>query len=163
MKNKVEEKKKYPIYVYYDTSSHGGGICEGDEDSDWPMYETEYTEFRVTDIRLDSGNISCYNRETCEVEWEPKIGDKVFVLVVRYSDGCTFGQSCGYFHIYGVFRTEEELLSYKIALENYTEETKWSDYHRPWVGYFSSLEGWEIYEATLGESFVSDKYDKSTT
>jgi hypothetical protein len=77
--------------------------------------------------------------------------DKLFLAVVRYGTGDTFGHTNGAWYVAGIAPT------YKIAQAILEEETKpsgppekgsWQHYKR-WEGYFESLQDTEIHELSL--------------
>lgn len=137
-----DEKNK--LYVCYDQSESGGHICAGDEDDDWPSREPSYitTHFDKV-IRLltkDTLNLGKYLPEgeyVYNVSEEAMAATRVFVPVITYSDGNTFGSSHGHVYLVGAYATIEEA-------EEALEGAKAGDGYQPWVGYFSSLEDDEI-------------------
>jgi hypothetical protein len=70
----------------------------------------------------------------------------VFLVVVRYEDGDTFGSCYGNFHFYSIRATEKEAEKDKAIIETPRGE---NDDYRPWDGYFERLEEVEIYEMPL--------------
>jgi hypothetical protein len=145
------KKKTYPIYIYYKEYTTGGGAREGEEDEEWPNLEDEYTEFSIDNISLIRFS-DIWRKEEILLDWEPKNGQTVYVLVVRYSSGNTFGNSFGNFHFVGVFKTEQEVLDHQKLINSSNYEG-----YKPWVGYFERLEHYEIYEGIVGEK---DNYIK---
>lgn len=146
-KKKVEEVEPYRVYLIYDEETHGGGVCRGDEDSDWPNHNDEYNTFTPKGLRLKPPEWS----ETIEVDFDPTELDHLYIVVVRYSSGSTFGRTHGHWHIEGAYKTYDEAEKIEMAI---SKGTGWYDPEKdygdraypgrtgmPWVGYFESLEG----------------------
>lgn len=76
---------------------------------------------------------------------------KLFLAVVRYSTGDTFGHTIGMWHIVGLAPTFEIAQAMvKEAIEPSPEPKKGQYRHyKPWEGYFESLEDTEIHELNL--------------
>ena len=130
-KKKVEEKK-YEVYLLYEESTHGGEVCAGDEN-----YEDEYNTFTPKGLRLKPPEWS----ETIEVNFDPSGSDHLYVVIVRYSSGSTFGSTHGHWHIEGAYKTYDEAEKIKMAISKGTGEYANAGHCHPWVGYFESLEG----------------------
>ena len=126
--------------MIYEESSHGGGICAGDKNSEWPSHEDEYNEFSAKGLRLKPPDWS----ETIEVDFDPKESEHLYVVVVRYSSGSTFGSTHGHWYIEGAYKTYDEAEKIEIAISKGTgryDPEKKNRAYMPWVGYFESLEG----------------------
>lgn len=91
--------------------------------------------------------------ETMVTKEEIKPLDTVYVVVVRYSDGDTFGSSSGNYDFRLVTRIPELAVKTRLAIENGTyKDTKneWeSPGHYRWQHYFASLEHVEIHKLTV--------------
>lgn len=74
---------------------------------------------------------------------EPKVLEAKFVylVIVRYQDGNTFGTSHGNFLFYSVRATPEEALADQEVICTPAQNSK---EYREWEGYFEKLEGVEI-------------------
>jgi hypothetical protein len=123
------------VYVTYEEYQTGGGIVEGDEYKAWPDYEDTYVTFRVLDVytpQTYDGKV--WYKEEMIVDFEPKIGQEVYVVLVRYSTVSTFGRTfyCGY--IAGVYNTLEEAES----VEDKIYKGTYPDY-QPWSGYLDYI------------------------
>jgi len=125
------------IYVNYSESRHGGEVCAGQEEDRWPNYKPVMVDFRVGVCTQEA--TGCYY-DTVETDFEPTHGETLFVVVVRYSDGNTFGQVNGLGSIQGVFRTAEE--AHKLA-EQFPERQGIQGY-KLWEGYFSAFESADV-------------------
>lgn len=74
--------------------------------------------------------------------------NKLFLAVVRYGTGDTFGHTTGAWYIVGVAPTREIA---QAMLKEESEPSKQGDYlrYKRWEGYFESLEDTEIHELDL--------------
>lgn len=160
MKSKLKENMS-TLYMYYEESRSGGGIQAGEEEQSWPCYNPVYYSFNMRGISLN-GNLSYY-KESIDVDWDVKDGEKVFVLIARYGSGGTFGRTHGHFSLQGIFRTEQEMLEKQAILQKDTDDYKDRKNNRqvpyhPWIGYFECLEHFEQYETEVGrnDAFCSD-------
>lgn len=144
-KPKVQEPLR--VYVEYNRGSEGG---EALSDEEWSSRSD--TIVTVEFIRLyREPPKHRFFYDSVEIN-NPKLLklDKLFLAVVRYSTGDTFGHTSGEFYIVGVAPT------YKIAQAMLDEETKPSPipksgmrHYKRWEGYFESLEDTEIHELSL--------------
>jgi hypothetical protein len=79
-----------------------------------------------------------------EVDWDPKeyVGEPVFLAVVRYSTGSTFGRQNGYWHIEGAYLDckEAHKTVQDIIADRYSKKGKYT----VWKGYFERLEYAEV-------------------
>lgn len=74
-------------------------------------------------------------------------------MIVRYSDGGTFGKTCGNWKIMGSFLTEQEAVAMADYIEDGTmEKNSEHPYSLPWVGYFNRLEGVAIHCFTINDT-----------
>ena len=135
-------KRENILYVEYKEHVSGGEAKSNDE---WTDYEDTYKE--VTFIRLhreQPKHIFFY--DSIEVSNKDLLLlDSLYLAVVRYSTGDTFGHTEGAWALVGVAPT------YKIAelmLEEATKPTEKGDYrnYRPWEGYFEEFTNTEIHK-----------------
>jgi hypothetical protein len=165
----VLEPDPFRVWVNWEyTHCSGGEICEGQEDDSYPSRETEYKNHEVHGVHSkdakDGRGWSCYN-ESIDVEFEPVTGTEVFLVVVTYSDGDTFGSSSGNVSVVGCY--EEEAQADSIASDiraddmdadrEYRRNIKRSKKERftgykAWTGYFNGLEGVEVHRLRLDEA-----------
>lgn len=127
-----------PLYLSLDYSENrtGGGRKSDEEWSDrFPTYITvEFHSLSRGSSRLYNGNV--------EVTREQYEAQELYVVIVRYRDGDTFGSSHGHWTVAGVALTADE--ARKIEADARKPQTDISHY-REWDGYFSGLEGVEIH------------------
>lgn len=136
---KVEPKR---VYIEYDTH-RSGGIPESDESYCNRSDEVITVNFKRLH-RERPANRFFYDSIDLPHDDMLKM-DHLFLAVVRYSTGDTFGHTRGAWYVAGIAPT------YKIAQMMLDEETKPSEpgRYKPWEGYFESLEDTEIHELRL--------------
>lgn len=134
----MNKKHTVPVTILTSETSHGGGICEGDEDSSWPSHETVYYEVTIKGCfvgKVPSGWLN-YSREIVEVP-RSLIENMKFhyflVPVVTYSDGDTFGSSSGHKAFLGAFT---EMKDAQHCLDHKDDE----EGCKAWTGYFNRVE-----------------------
>ena len=146
--NKMSEHEKviydYREYVYvtYDEFREGGEICAGQEDDAWPSYEDCNIDMTVKSIHitnpgclyLDKVKVKSFEEKPAKKPLEK--GQEVYLVVVRYRTGDTFGNTCGAHHFEGIYLSEEEANEVVASVKNSSYK---GDYKR-WEGYFEALE-----------------------
>lgn len=167
-----KERKFWSVNFLYDEISSGGEICKGDEGSSWPSYEPEYIELVPCAVTMDTGEYPLKGGRVF-IDFEPIVGERIYITVARYTTGCTFGIIYGRVAILGGYKTKEEALDaatnkeYANELQEqyitannredftleYTEKPS-INYH-PWVGYFERFESCEIYSSIIKDPAVS--------
>ncbi|MHA1794809.1 MAG: hypothetical protein ACTSUK_01760 [Promethearchaeota archaeon] len=124
--------KKYEVYLTYESGTSGGEICDGQQDSDWPDREDTCTMFVPKNIKLKAPEWS----ETIEIDFDPSKLEYLYVVIVRYSSGDTFGSTLGNWHIAGAYANFAKAKKIENKINNDTYKG-----YTPWVGYFEALEG----------------------
>lgn len=148
MKKKVEQEVKEPLRVYieYNRSATGGELIEPEER--WSSREDTIVEVEFIRLHRNPPKERFFY-DSIEISHPDMLKlDKLFLAVVRYGTGDTFGHTSGEFHVVGLAPT------YQIAeamLEEETKPSKPGDYrsYKCWEGYFESLEGTEVHELSL--------------
>ena len=146
-KKKPEPEKKPQLFLYYSESRSGGEICEGQEKDDWPSYETAYIELAIIGLFRDRQTIKGYC-EVIDVDDELIKAEKLYLALIRYGDGDTFGNSEGHTAFLGVAVTRED--AQKLIDEALNDK---SDTYRPWTGYFNTLEGSDVVPLRVDEEY----------
>lgn len=133
-KKQVKEPKR--LYIEYTESESGGDPIDPEER--WTSYTDKYREVEfirlhreVPKNRFFYDSIELVNDELANL-------DKLYLAVIRYSTGSTFGHVEGCWHVVGVAPT------YKIA-EAMIKEAIEGEGYKPWEGYFEALTGDEIH------------------
>lgn len=94
-----------------------------------------YTEMSYTVEAVHANEIGGFGVEKVALPWDPWGADRIFLLVVRYTDGTTFGHTSGRGMVVCGYQTEAEA---EEAATLIREER--SDFHGPWLSYFGSLD-----------------------
>lgn len=150
--------KNNSLIVTYEEHCEGG---ENEDSGEWSSRTPEDCSFYVTGAYLpDKNGLPLYS-ENVEVNFIPKKNQFVYIVVVRYSTGDTFGHTSGKGLIEGAYQTPEEADAIKEAInKGYLTDARskdYSDYNAlkkctrdrgvysfTWEGYFESLEDVEI-------------------
>lgn len=138
----VQNDQKPKVYIEY-TSGSEGGECLSDER--WSNRSDEHITLDVKRVYKTEPE-HLFFKDSIEVD--PKVLESQFVylVVVRYKTGDTFGSSYGNFHFYSVRATKEEAEQDRMDI-NAPRGVK--DSYRPWEGYFERLEEVEIHPMML--------------
>jgi hypothetical protein len=99
------------LYIKYSYTETGGEVSPGEDDnSNFAHREDTIREYRYDYVTktFPTGDKSFSNWETVECQPEVLLGSKVFLAIVEYYDGGTFGRTCGYHEIVGAFSTKQE-------------------------------------------------------
>jgi hypothetical protein len=132
------------LYIDKTQFSEGGEEYEGEEGP----YATRHPTYITTTFTNATFSPSKMFYETIDVSdsLAAKLQElkQVYLGVVFYSDGDTFGTTYGYFKFTGVSETQEgvERIN-KKALENGVDDMGYV--YKPWEGYFNGLIGFEIF------------------
>lgn len=172
-------EKKNQIYLDY-RESQSGGEPENPEER-WTSHSPLYIRFYPEKLYLKRQNF----QETITVSWEPMLDQKVWIVVVRYQSGSTFGTSHGNWTIVGAYLTSEEAEAVASIIAKYPGKNEYSfsrkkqkrsdrellekaikpyvgeHFYPSWFGYFERYEGVEVHEMLLasGPSKKSDDDD----
>lgn len=145
------------LYVTYDENRRGGEALEPGE---WAFRAPTYIEVTVNGLYLEQPQSWGWENVPVRGElFQPKEGERVFLLVVRHSDGDTFGTTHGHAHFEGIYETREaaEAIAETINQDTYKSgRGKWN--YIPWKGYFAQLEDIEIHAITVGHRTNSTPY-----
>lgn len=126
------------LWLTYDEQKSGGEICEGDEDNEYPSHEDESIDFTLTGCFLKEKDVG-YHRERVTVDFDVSQGSAVWIVVVRYGTGGTFGHIDGAWGIIGIYQKEDEA----VKIESSIKDDSYEGY-KYWQGYFESFQGVEI-------------------
>lgn len=131
-KSEVPKIPEYNVFVTYEESRSGG---EPDSDEKWCSYSDVHVDYRITGAFKNKTSSSWY-QESFYLE-NLNLVD-VYIVLVRYSSGDTFGRSFGNGHIVGVYGTQDEaqLIVDQIEANTYTGQNGYV----PWKGYFERFE-----------------------
>lgn len=140
MSKKPKKEKPNYLYLVYREECHGGEVCAGQENDSWPNHEPSYTEFEPT-ILTRKPTDWCHE---IEVTKDLLSAEKLYMLVVLYQSGGTFGCSHGNWKVLGLFQTIEEA----EAEQKKVSSPDFKGY-KPWEGYFERLESFDIHALSV--------------
>ena len=139
----MTKKSEHEIYLGYSESRSGGGIRPGEEDMAYAQREDSYIDFTPDGLYIKPAG----SQETIDVDFNPTeyVNENVYMVLVRYRDGDTFGCTHGNWYIEGVYldAKKAQRISRQISTNKYKGE------YLPWEGYFSSLESVEVWGTTV--------------
>ncbi len=138
------------LYLVYESSSEGGE-CESDEpySSRTPTYKT----VRFTSVLREKMGFFGHDFEVTEEVYN---GSQVFLVVVRYQDGDSFGTSHGNWEMWQAVGSAEEAL--KIKQDILSGALTKKGHYLPWEGYFCRLEDVEIHSFQIGRNGADIQY-----
>lgn len=133
--------------VYYDYSSYGDSYHSTEEWGEWWSRESvTYNHVSLT------GKYS-----GIDIDFEPQVGDFVYLVAVTYGSGDSFGYSEGNEEVLGIYKDEETAKRLVGCIKNDLEEpssygSKGPFHEFPdvrtyiWKGYFESFEACTIHK-----------------
>lgn len=140
--------KKHPkfankLLLYYEEHHNGGEICKGQEGMPWPDREDEIIEVEfLALLRHDSKDFS-HSVETIYADFDITKAQGAYLVVVRFSDGDTFGRTLGYHSVDGVYETKEKA---QVSVKE-IEDTRYKE----WKSFFGRFESVEIVYMKIGD------------
>jgi hypothetical protein len=156
-KSKFVSDKKKPtsiLKINFVGSSHGGEPLTDEEFSDREDEVNNYTIHSVS-IGSNKKHHTFYDELDFPVDYEVKKGDTVFIVVVTFEDGDTFGRSYGNVCVVDIFTNEEEAETLASIISDDEKKCDKDDIldrkakrsyegYAPWDGYFERLENVEV-------------------
>lgn len=137
---KVEEaSREAALYLSLDYNEDRRG---GKPESDEPYSSRSPTYVEVSFHSLSRGSGTGRWGSNIEVSREIYEAAEVYVVIVRYQDGDSFGTSHGNWCVAGVATTAEEARKIEAAARLPQKD---HSHYREWDGYFSGLEEVEIH------------------
>lgn len=149
------QSNKHKLYLQYESTSTGGQRTSNEPYSDrTPKYIS--TVFHGLVRGHGSGFFPC--GEEISVSEEQYNAPQLYLVIVRHTDGDSFGTSYGLHYVAGVYTKASEAreLARKINSGEFLEENK--DKYFPWGGYFERLEEVEIHCFKVRDDESSDEY-----
>lgn len=130
---------------------------EPPEDSDEPYSYRGETGGRVTNVVAEVENdIRNYYGDGHGKDLDVNPGDTVYVVVVEYSTGDSFGRDGGQSKVLDIFTTAKEAadLAERATAHDYNKDGfgfrhNGVDYYTPWCGYFESLDSIEVWDVQV--------------
>lgn len=132
------------FYTYREEHISGG---EPLSDEEWCSYSDSHYSWRLQDVSVKAPKSTPYNGfvevgKLIGDKWkaeEASVGDDVWVVVVQYSTGSTFGRSFGHGTVACICKNEDDAIDIKNAINS-----GWSGpgsvHFATWQGYFEDIE-----------------------
>lgn len=136
------------LWLKYSTDSTGG---EWDENG---FRSTSYKTVQFTAVLRDRPD--GFFGHDFEVSEEVYSGSQVFLVVVRYRDGDSFGSSHGNWELWRAVSTAEDAL--KIKQDILSGELAKRENYLPWESHFCRLEDVEIHCFQIGRNGADIQY-----
>ena len=143
-KNKLSKPSpEYRLYIDYESSARGG---DPKDDSHWPDYTDKHIDVKFIRFHREPPKTKFFY-DSIIVPEELLSKDKLYLCVVRYSSGDTFGNSFGKWAIVGVTASykEAELLLEEAIKPSLPRKKGLRPSYKPWEGCFERLEKTEIH------------------
>lgn len=145
-RKKAKSKQPVTTEVYVDYKEIGSGREDRSTgDGKWDFEWSEERDIDVRDVWLNREMASTWCVETMSCEGKVEPGDVLYLIVVRYSSGDTFGHGTGYYHFEKITKSAEEAVALRKSIEEGTHKG-----YKPWDGYFESLERVEMHKLVAG-------------
>lgn len=150
-----------PLFLTYSEDRTGGQVCAGQEGEKWASHEDEHIHVEFNELLLEKPTDSrSYPHEVLGPE-DVKEGDELYLTIVRYYDGGTFGRTCGYWHVHGVHKTAAEAAELAKTVHAKGSDRRSYDQYCPWIGYFAGLEGVEVHEFRVARHGNHDEWSEA--
>jgi hypothetical protein len=135
-------EEKYYLYLVYEDYRTGGKICEGQENESWPSYKDVNITTNFISLHKTQQGTNRFFYDAIEVNKNLLKEKNLYLAIVFYFDGGTFGRTCGYHHIVGLYKSPDEA---KQATDNVVNSSVDRKGYYPWVDYFAGLESTGIF------------------
>lgn len=124
------------LYLSYTESESGGEVYT--EDEDWPNYQDAYRTFEIKGLHLNPKGAG-WEKELQGTDFDPQVGQTVYIVLVRYTDGDSFSCIHGCWYIVKICQGKEEAEEIAQSINKGTHIG-----YGPWKGYFADLESCEV-------------------
>jgi hypothetical protein len=149
---KKAEELKYPLWLRYEEKCRTISDNYG-EDGPYTGFSEEEKEFKPLYLKLTEPKEKLFHGvEKLEVDFDPKDCTKLYLVVVRYTDGGTFGTTHGYHVVKGIFKDDDSAYDFKKQIEDgklpkstYDFGGRTQECMHEWEGYFASLDSVEVH------------------
>ncbi len=145
----MPRKEYFELYIKTTESSYGG---EPESDDQWCHHSDVVRTVSFDSVSRNRGSGFWGCGESFEVSKEVFNSDRVYLVIVRYSDGGTFGRTVGNWHVQDAFVDEESALKLASSILDRTYEKENPQAYKPWIGYFSGLEDVEVHCFTVRDN-----------
>jgi len=136
------------LYISTSESSYGG---EPESNEEWCHHSDIVKTVTFNSVFRKKGEGFWASAGYFKVSDEVFNSDQVYLVIVRYRDGGSFGSTTGNWHIQQAFTNPEDAKALATSIRNRSYEKEMDRKHgqyvhyMPWVGYFCGLEGVEIH------------------
>ena len=144
---KTNKKQKEPVlphlYIHFNQYQEGGEICAGEENDSYPSREdTNYTyTYKYARRSVPAGNdVWSAGTQTLKVGPQVFFAEKIFLAIVVYSDGDTFGNSFGHHEIIGGYSTRKEAEEVLSCVSKEGLDIAGYEGYCNWCGYFNNIQ-----------------------
>jgi len=147
------------LYINTTESSYGG---EPESNEEWCHHSDVVRSVTFNGVYRNKSDSFWSAGQSFEVSEEVFKSERVFLVIVRYRDGGTFGSTTGNWHIQQAFTNPKEAKNLAASILDGSYEKKMDKKHgqyghyMPWVGYFSSLESVEIHSFKIKDNFDAE-------
>lgn len=141
----TRQMERYSLYLDTTETSTGG---HPESDDEWCHHSDIVLSVTFNHVYRNKNSESFWGGSSFEVTEEVYRASRVYLAIVRYSDGGTFGRTVGYWEVMGAFKTEAEAVAMTTSIDKGTFKTDYPHLARPympWEGYFSGLQGTEVH------------------
>lgn len=138
-----KEESKSALQLWFEMQE--GYHTPPDPNDSWDIGES-WESYTFTALNLKKTD-SEWNSVLIPIQFEVSPGETVFIVVLSYTDGCTFGYTTGQKQICGVFKDRKDAQKMRDFL-NREEDTAYAYYGH---GYFERRESVDILAMTVGE------------
>lgn len=147
---------EYGVTITVNASSRGG----------WPLSDEPYSGREDEHTTVEGVTVIRDDKSYDKVSFEPVDGNIVYVVLVRYQSGDTFGTTYGNYEVMNVFDNPLDAQELAEAVDRDADKTDIHDnidrlfefehngktYYKAWAGYFERYEGVEVHTVRIGES-----------
>lgn len=138
-----ENNGKYKLYLQYESTSTGGD--QGRHRKPYSSRAPKYIDTKFQRLLRSRGEGFFPCGEEILVTEEQHKAPQLYLVIVRHTDGDSFGTTHGCHHVQGVFVVGDEAMAMakKIMSGEFAKENP--NVYYPWGGYFTRLEDVEVH------------------
>jgi len=133
---------KFKLYLQKTTTSKGGRSLSS---KPYSCREPQYLQTTFEGITRSDGEGFFPRGEEIVVSQEIYEASRVAVVIVRYSDGDSFGTTYGYHKVFGVYLDDDVAMETAESISKGDYGAKQKDKCFAWMGYFANIEDVEVH------------------
>lgn len=154
-KKSTKKENKYYLWLDYDEDRSESGDSDHGDGTPYSGYSRHYIQWNLNGVHRKEDSIEKFFKDSKEVSEETFNSEKVWVVVVRYGDGGTFGHTDGYWDIPLITSSRNEAIEkVEFIKQTVKGQVKKPDEYYTWNGYFANLE--DVY----AKEFTVDDHSK---